>query len=51
MIEPYKEEMIKSHKEIQKNANKHVKMNKPVQDLKMEIEAIKKIQIEGILEM
>ena len=34
--------MNKSLKEIQKNTNKHMKeMNKPVPDLKMEIESIK----------
>lgn len=52
MIEVFKEEMNKSLKEIQENTNKQFKeMNKTVQDLKMEMEAIKKIETEGILEM
>ena len=52
MIEAFKEEMNKSLKEIQENTIKQVKeMNKTVQDLKMEIEAIKKTQTEEILEM
>ena len=45
MIEALKEEMSKSHREIQENTNKHVKdMNKTVQDLEMEIEAINQNQ-------
>jgi hypothetical protein len=41
-----------SLKEIQKNSMKQVmEINKTVQDLKMEAEAIKKTQTEGILEM
>ena len=52
MMESLKEKMNNSLKEIQENIIKQVKkMNKTVQDLKMEIEAIKKIQTEGILEM
>ena len=52
MIDTSKEETNKSLKEIQENTIKQVKeMNKTVQDLKMEIEAIKKTQTEGILEM
>jgi hypothetical protein len=52
MMESLKEKMNNSLKEIQENIIKHVKkMNKTVQDLKMEIEAIKKIQTEVILEM
>lgn len=44
--------MNKDLKEIQKNTNKQVKkMNKTFQDLKMEIEAMKKMQTKGILEM
>lgn len=49
-----KEEIHKFIKEIktQSNNNKHLKeTHKTVQDLKAEIEAIKKAQIEGILEM
>ena len=45
MIEALKEEMSKSHREIQENTTKHVKdMNKTVQDLEMEIEAINQNQ-------
>ena len=52
MIEAFKEEMNKFLKEIQENTIKQVnKINKTVQDLKMEIEAIKKTQTEAILEM
>ena len=44
--------MNKFLKEIQENTIKQVnKINKTVQDLKMEIEAIKKTQTEGILEI
>jgi hypothetical protein len=44
--------MNKSHKEIQENTIKQGKlMNKTVQDLKMEIEPMKKMQTEEILEM
>ena len=43
MIETFKEEMNKSLKEIQENTIKQVKkINKIAQDLKVEIEAIKK---------
>ena len=52
MIEAFKEEMNKSLKEIQENTFKQVKdMNKTVQDLKIQIDAINKIQTEGILKM
>jgi hypothetical protein len=52
MIEAFKEEMNKSLLKIIRSTIQHVKeMNKIVQDLKMEIEAIKKTQTEGILEM
>jgi hypothetical protein len=52
MIEAFKEEINKSLKNIQENTIKHMKeMNKTVQDLKVEIEAIKKTQTEEILEM
>jgi predicted nucleic acid-binding Zn-ribbon protein len=44
--------MNKSLKEIYDNIIKQVrKMNKTVQELKMEIETIKKTQTDGILEM
>ena len=50
MIGDLKEEMNKSLKETHKNTIKWVKeINKIVQDLKMEIETIKKTQTEGIL--
>jgi hypothetical protein len=45
MRKAFKEEMNKSHKEVQENTIKTVKMNKTVQDLKMEIEAMKKTQM------
>lgn len=47
------EEMNKSHKEYQgSQENKQLKeMNKTIQDMKMEVEAIEKIQAEGILKM
>lgn len=49
-MEAFEEETGK-YKEIQKNKIKRVKqMNKTVEDLKMEIEEIKKTQTEGILE-
>ena len=52
IIEAFKKEMNKFLKEIQENIIKQVKeMNKTVQDVKMETEAIKKVQAEGILEM
>lgn len=51
-IEFFKEETYKPLNEIQQNTIKQVKYrNKTVQDLKMEIEATKKTQIEGILGM
>jgi hypothetical protein len=43
-VEILKEETQKSIKELQENKIKHVKeLNKTIQDLKMEIETIKKI--------
>ena len=52
MIEAFKEDVNNSHKETQENTIKQVKeLNKTVQELKMEIEAIKKIQMEANLEM
>ena len=51
MLEAFKEDINNSLKEIQENTIKQVKeMNKMAQDLKMEIEAIKKTQMETILE-
>lgn len=50
-VEVFKEEIGK-YREIQKNKIKQVEeMNKTVQDLRMEIEAVKKTQTERILEM
>ena len=52
MIEAFKEDVNNSHKETQGNTIKQVKeLNKTVQELKMEIEAIKKTQMEANLEM
>jgi uncharacterized protein YukE len=52
MIEDFKGEMNKDFKEKQGNTIKQVKeINKTVQDVKMEIEAINKTQTEAILEM
>jgi hypothetical protein len=42
MIEVLKEDMNKSLKEIYENTNKWKEMNKIIQDLKLEIESIKK---------
>jgi CRISPR/Cas system CSM-associated protein Csm4 (group 5 of RAMP superfamily) len=51
-IKTFNEEINKSLKGIQKNTIKQVKeVNKTVQDLKREIETIKKIQTERIMEM
>ena len=47
-----KREHKKSFKELQNNTTKQVKeMNKTIQDLKLEIETIKKSQIETTLEL
>ena len=51
-VEALKEETQKSLKQLQKNTIKHVKeMNKIIQDLKMEIETMKKSQRETNLEI
>ena len=51
-VEALKEETQKSLKELQENTTKQVKeLNKTIQDLKMEIETIKKSQRETILEL
>jgi F0F1-type ATP synthase membrane subunit b/b' len=51
-LEALKEETQKSLKEFQKNAIKEVKeMNKIIQDLKLEIETIKKSQKETTVEL
>ena len=52
MVETFKEDTNNSLKEIQENTIKQVKeMNKMVQHLKTDIEAIKKTQMEAPLEM
>ena len=52
MVETFKEDTNNSLKEIQENTIKQVKeMNKMVQHLKTDIEAIKKTQMEATLEM
>ena len=51
-VEALKEETHKSHTEIQENTIKQVKEpNKPIQDLKTEIETLKKTHKETTLEM
>ena len=51
-ITVFKEETNKSLRDIQENTIKQVKeIDKNVQDLKVEINAIKKTQAEGILKM
>ena len=51
-VEALKEETNKSLKETQENIIKQVKeLNKAVQDQKVEVERIKKIQMEAILDM
>jgi chromosome segregation ATPase len=51
-VEALKEETHKTLKEIQENTSKQVKeLNKTIQDLKMEIETIKKSQRETALEI
>ena len=50
--ESFKEDINNSMKEIQENTGKQVKeLNKVIQDLKVEVKTIKKIQIETNLEM
>ena len=52
MMEDYKKEINNSLKEIQENTSKQVKeLNKTIQDLKMEVETIKKSQRETTLEI
>jgi hypothetical protein len=52
IVESFKEGLNNSLKEIQKNTGKHVKeLNKVIQDIKMEVETIKKAQMEVNLEM
>jgi predicted RNase H-like nuclease (RuvC/YqgF family) len=51
-VEALKEETQKSLKELQENTTKQVKaLNKTIQDLKMEVETIKKTQRETTLEI
>jgi predicted nucleic acid-binding Zn-ribbon protein len=52
MMEDYKKEINNSLKEIQENTSKQVKeSNKTIQNLKMEVETIKKSQRETILDI
>jgi hypothetical protein len=52
MIEDFKKDINNSFKEIQENTIKQVKeLNKIIQNLKMEIEKIKKSQREKTLEI
>jgi len=52
MIKDLKKDINNSLKEIQENTTKQVKkLNKTIQDLKMEIETIKKPQTETTLEI
>jgi uncharacterized protein YukE len=51
-VEVLKEETQKSFKDLQKNTTKHVmQLNKIIQDLKIEVETIKKTQRETTLEI
>ena len=51
-VEALKEEMYKSLKEIKENTNKQVKeLNKTIQDLKLEVESLKKSQRETAMKM
>ena len=51
LVKALKEETQKSFKELQENTTKQVKeLNKTIQDLKMEIETIKKSQRKTALE-
>ena len=51
IIESFKEDITNSLKEIQENTGKQVKgLNKVIQDLKVEVETIKKTQMEANLE-
>jgi hypothetical protein len=52
IIEDYKKDINNCVKEIQENRSKQVKeLNKTIQDLKMEVETIKKSQRETTLEI
>jgi chromosome segregation ATPase len=52
IISFFKEDINNSLKEIQENTDKQVtELNKVIQDLKMEVETIKKTQMEANLEM
>jgi hypothetical protein len=51
-LEAFKEETQKSLRELQENTTKQVmELNKTIQDLKMEVETIKKTQMETTLEI
>jgi esterase/lipase len=52
IIESFKEDINNSLKEIQENTGKQLKeLNKVIQDIKVEVETIKKTQIEANLKM
>jgi hypothetical protein len=51
VIEVHKKKQINPLKKSKKTQTNIKKMNKIVQDLKMEIESIKKTKFEGILEI
>ena len=52
IIEFFKKDTNNSLKEIQKNTGKQAKeLNKVIQDLKVEVETIKKTQMEATMEM
>jgi RNA processing factor Prp31 len=52
IMEDYKKDINNSLKEIQENASKQVKeLNKTIQDVKTDVETIKKLQRETILEI
>jgi esterase/lipase len=51
IIESFKEDINNSLKEIQENTGKQVKeLNKVIQDIKVEVETIKRMQMEANLE-
>ena len=51
MIQVFKEEMNESLEKQENTIKQVMEINKTMQGLKLEIEAIKKTQTEGILEM
>ena len=51
IIESFKEDIKNSLKDTQENTGKQLKMNKAIKDLKVEVETLKKTQMEANLEM